>query len=203
METIGDRLKELRQDLNLTQQYVADICKINRSTYSQYENNYNFPPQSVQISLSKFYNVSLDYLNCATDYKNYKINPPDLPTQFVDFYTYIPLLDVNTMDIIKNMIIEKDKVSAGDYAYFICPMSLISDRILKYDLILVKLKDNFKNGDIVIVKHFDKVILGRAMFSRGTLVLHNASLKNQFIALQINDYKMIGVVKGAMINFDT
>ena len=56
------RLKELREDHDLTQQQVADILFCRREVYRRYEVGVNETPVSYAIILAKYYDVSLDYL---------------------------------------------------------------------------------------------------------------------------------------------
>ena len=56
------KLKELRLENNLTQQYVASVLKIKQNTYSQYESGQRQLPLDLLIILSEFYNVSTDYI---------------------------------------------------------------------------------------------------------------------------------------------
>ncbi len=56
------RLKDLREDNDLTQKKVADILGISQTTYSRYENGILDIPSKVLIQLAKFYNVSIDFL---------------------------------------------------------------------------------------------------------------------------------------------
>lgn len=61
------RVKDLRQDHDWTQQYIADLLYINRSTYSAYENGDNAIPIAILIKLSCIYGTSVDYLLGLTD----------------------------------------------------------------------------------------------------------------------------------------
>lgn len=56
------RIKNLREDHDFTQQYVATYLNIHRVVYSRYENGVREIPISCLINLSKLYNVSVDYL---------------------------------------------------------------------------------------------------------------------------------------------
>ena len=56
------RLKNLREDHDFTQQYVASYLNIHRLVYSRYENGVREIPISCLIGLSKLYHVSIDYL---------------------------------------------------------------------------------------------------------------------------------------------
>ena len=63
------RLKDLREDSDLTQNEVAKLLHIRQNTYSQYENGQRQIPIGCLISLSDFYKVSVDYILCLTDVK--------------------------------------------------------------------------------------------------------------------------------------
>ena len=56
------RLKDLREDNDLTQKQVAEILKTAREQYNKYELGKQEIPFQHVITLAKFYNVSLDYL---------------------------------------------------------------------------------------------------------------------------------------------
>lgn len=61
------RIKNLREDHDFTQQYVATYLNIHRVVYSRYENGIREIPVSCLINLSRLYNVSLDYLTEGTN----------------------------------------------------------------------------------------------------------------------------------------
>lgn len=61
------RLRDLREDLDLTQQNIAEYLHIRQNTYSQYENGQRQVPIEVLIKLARYYGVSTDYLLELTD----------------------------------------------------------------------------------------------------------------------------------------
>ena len=63
------RLRDLREDKDLTQKQVADYLHIKQNTYSQYENEQRQIPLEMLISLAKYYGTSLDYVVGLTDIK--------------------------------------------------------------------------------------------------------------------------------------
>ena len=63
------RIKDLREDHNLTQQQVADYLHIKQNTYSQYENGQRQIPLPCLVALAKFYNTTTDYILELTDTK--------------------------------------------------------------------------------------------------------------------------------------
>ena len=63
------RLKDLREDLDLTQHELAMYLHIKQNTYSQYENGQRQIPLEQLIKLAKYYKTSTDYLLGLTDIK--------------------------------------------------------------------------------------------------------------------------------------
>ena len=64
---LGKRLKELREEKNLTQKQVADALKINSVTYLHYEKSQREPPLMLLAEMAVYFNVSVDYLLGLTD----------------------------------------------------------------------------------------------------------------------------------------
>lgn len=63
------RLKDLREDSDLTQQAIAEQLNVKQNTYCQYEKGTRQIPIDMLIRLAKFYNVSVDYILNLTDIK--------------------------------------------------------------------------------------------------------------------------------------
>ena len=61
------RIRDLREDNDLTQEEIANYLHIKQNTYSQYENEQRQIPLSCLIALAKFYKTSTDYLLGLTD----------------------------------------------------------------------------------------------------------------------------------------
>lgn len=65
------RLKDLREDHDYTQQDVATILGMQREQYRRYENGINEIKVSFIIKICKLYNVSADYLlGFTNDFKS-------------------------------------------------------------------------------------------------------------------------------------
>ena len=63
------RLKELREDADLSQKTIAEYLCIKQNTYSQYETGQRQIPIDSLIKLAKYYKVSTDYILGLTDKK--------------------------------------------------------------------------------------------------------------------------------------
>lgn len=62
MTVFYPRLRDLREDNDLTQQQVADFLKMKQSQYSRYERGIRDIPTDVLIALAKYYNTTTDYI---------------------------------------------------------------------------------------------------------------------------------------------
>ena len=67
---IGERLTDLRKDMGLTQDQLAEALNLTKSNISAYERERNEAPDNVKIAMAKFFNVSVDYLLGMTDQPN-------------------------------------------------------------------------------------------------------------------------------------
>ncbi|MBR3613982.1 MAG: helix-turn-helix transcriptional regulator [Clostridia bacterium] len=61
------RLKDLREDNDLTQEKIAELLNITRPQYSLYETGKRDIPVDLLRVLAKFYSTSLDYIVGDTD----------------------------------------------------------------------------------------------------------------------------------------
>jgi len=62
-----ERIKNLREDHDLTQQDIANRLFINRSTYSNYEMGIRNIPIEILSDLADIFQTSVDYLIGRTD----------------------------------------------------------------------------------------------------------------------------------------
>ena len=67
MKMNQNRLKDLREDHDYTQQQIADAIGITQRKYSYIETGVQQLTAEVLVSLARFYGVSVDYLLGETD----------------------------------------------------------------------------------------------------------------------------------------
>lgn len=67
MKMNQNRLKDLREDHDYTQQQIADAIGITQRKYSYIETGVQQLTADVLVSLARFYGVSVDYLLGETD----------------------------------------------------------------------------------------------------------------------------------------
>ncbi len=61
------RIRDLREDADLTQREIAEYLMCDQSLYSKYEREERVLPLELAIKLAKFYKTSVDYLVGLTD----------------------------------------------------------------------------------------------------------------------------------------
>ncbi len=64
------RIRDLREDADLTQKQVAEYLLCDQSLYSKYERGVRMLPLDLAVRLADLYKVSLDYLVGRTDTRN-------------------------------------------------------------------------------------------------------------------------------------
>ena len=64
------RIRELREDHDYTQTYIASFLKIGQRTYSDYESGKTRIPLDAMIKLAQLYDVDMNYICCISDHIN-------------------------------------------------------------------------------------------------------------------------------------
>ena len=60
--SLGEKLLRLRKEMKMTQDDVAKILGMSRTSFSKYENGNSAPPLQVLREIAAIYNVGLEYL---------------------------------------------------------------------------------------------------------------------------------------------
>jgi transcriptional regulator with XRE-family HTH domain len=97
-----NKIKNLREELNLTQQELADKLNCSKSVIGLYENEFRKPSLEILVKLSEIFDCSIDYLLGKTNIKKPKevnINEAD-----VAFVNGIEGLNETNKMIIKNTL---------------------------------------------------------------------------------------------------
>ena len=67
IQKIGQRLKELRQSVKLSQSKIAAIVESSQPAIARYEKGEAHIPADVLLNYANYFDVSLDYIYCRTD----------------------------------------------------------------------------------------------------------------------------------------
>lgn len=67
MESFARRLRELREEKGVSQQEVGNLVRMSKMAVSHWEKGHSEPSISQLITLSNFFEVTVDYLIGKTD----------------------------------------------------------------------------------------------------------------------------------------
>ena len=62
-----ERIRNLREDMDIKQTTLADYLNVSQRAYSRYENGERGIPLDTLIKIADYYNTSIDYLLNRTD----------------------------------------------------------------------------------------------------------------------------------------
>lgn len=66
----GNRIKNLREEMNMKQEELAKVLSISPSAVGMYERDEREPNDEITLKLAEYFNVSTDYLLGKTDIRN-------------------------------------------------------------------------------------------------------------------------------------
>lgn len=72
-----NKIRDMREDNELTQKEISKKLYISKKTYERYENGERIPPIDFMIRLADLYNVSIDYLCGRTTRKETATEPKE------------------------------------------------------------------------------------------------------------------------------
>ncbi len=78
MNTVGERLKILREGMGLSQKKMAELLDVTQPSINRYEHGKAVPIE-VLIGYADYFDVSMDYITCRCDEpqgKLYQAKPP-------------------------------------------------------------------------------------------------------------------------------
>lgn len=87
--SLADKLKKLRKDFCMTQDEVAELLDMSRTSFSKYENGAANPPLRVLRKLAAIYNVPIDFL--IQDEQNMLIlnSNPDIADESLMYFSQL------------------------------------------------------------------------------------------------------------------
>ena len=64
---IGQRLRDLREDADMTQEDLGKVVMLGKHSISAFERDINEPKDEIKIRIARHFNVSVDFLLGLTD----------------------------------------------------------------------------------------------------------------------------------------
>lgn len=166
MSKIGQRIKKLRAERNMTQETLAKLLGVGKTTISMYENGNSTPNDDIKIQLSKHFNVSTDYLIGNSDYKNWReeyeskvseskleavmksTNKYDSGINFINVYGSIPAgIPIEAFEDIQGQV-EIPASWKGDYIALRVSGDSMYPKFEDGDIVIIKIQPDCDSGDI-------------------------------------------------------
>ena len=106
-----NRIKFLREELNMTQQELADKLDGAKSTIAMYEKGNRKPSMEVLIKLSEIFHCSIDYLLCKSDIRNpQQINLDEMDIAFASGIRGLNKQNQETLKNIMDGLLARQKI---------------------------------------------------------------------------------------------
>ncbi len=155
------RLKYLREEANISQQYLADKIGISKSSINMYERGEREPGLETLEAIADFFNCDMDYLLGKSDTKNKYLAKKNIP----DASNIIPLPPTKKIPLLGSIAcgepilaeeniddyIKLDKDVPADFALRCKGDSMINARIFDGDIVYIRQQPDVENGEIAAV----------------------------------------------------
>lgn len=200
------RLRELREENDLTQEAIASILNLTKANISKYELGRLQPNIETLKLLSDYFDVSIDYLIGITNIK--KMEP--------NYFSRIPILQITknhpSLFIAENIsgyeYFDKPEELSKDYFFFkVKDDSMSNARIFKDDLVCIYKQDYIEDNKLMLV-HVKNIgiVLRRILKCENNLIILPENHKYNPVALSKKDlkedsFKVIG--KAVYVKFYT
>src|SRR5690606_32259887 len=193
METIGERIKRLRQERDLSPEDLAKAIGKHRSTYYRYESDeIENMPMSVLTKLARALGVSEAYLLTGQDDSNLRTKrvpilgsvaagEPILATE--EYGDYVELGD--------------DGIQV-DFCLRVKGDSMRDARIMDGDLVFVRRQPTVQNGEIAVVLIDDEVTLKRVYITEQGIILKPENPAYQPMFVSHDDFHQVRILGRAV-----
>ena len=165
----SERIRGLRKSKKLTQEQLAALVGVERSTIGKWESTSIIPSSDMLIELSDFFNVSIDYLLGNTD------NPANNKIHRIKVYGSVPA--GIPLEAIENIIgweeISMDLVRDGsEYIALKVKGNSMNPKYLDGDIVIIRLQPNCESGQdaVVFVNGYDAT-LKRVLKNESSIIL--------------------------------
>lgn len=209
-----NRIKNLREELNMTQQELADKLDGAKSSVAMYEKGDRKPSLEILIKLSEIFNCSIDYILCKSDIRNLKnisdsndslflipvlgkiaAGQPILAEEYIE--GYLPV-DPNVYGL----------KTSNDLFYLRVSGQSMNLKIKNGDYALIRKQDTADDGDIIvaIVNSDDEATLKRYKKLNEQFVLlepmsSDPSIESITVDLKNTKFQIIGKAIGQFGKF--
>lgn len=192
---IGERIKELRENKNLTQTELAELLGFKTyTTVSKWENNDNYPKGKDLKRLSEIFGVTSDYLLGLT---------AESLLNKISKFIKIPVLGVITCGdpiLAEQNIVDyreeiADNLPSGELFYLQTKGNSMTPTIPENSFVMIRKQETVENNEIaaVLVNGDTEATLKRVRFQGDTIILMpDNSEHNPIIVNEENPVRIIG-----------
>ena len=185
MVTVGDRIRQVRQEQDVTQQELADYIGISKQAVYKYENNIvtNIPTDKVD-AIAKRLKVSPAYLMGWEEQPTPKpTSPAPIPPGFESMpkMKKIPLIGsiacgepITAEQNIEKMVDVPESIRC-DFSLTCHGDSMVDAGIHDKDVVYIRTQPEVENGEIAAVRIDGEATLKRVYYNPGTLTLMPAN----------------------------
>lgn len=203
--SFSQNLKMLRKQKGVTQQQLADILCVDKTSISKWENGFNYPNQNIQMMIADYFGVSVDYL-LGRDTPTPTLDNAYTPDAIVPF----PVIgnikagydgtveELSTGDLISIPIEMLCGRPASDYFVLQVRGNSMYPKILDGDRVLVLRTDSVDSGATAIVLYNgDEATIKKVVYSVGEnwvdLVPNNPEYDTKRIfANEFDQFRILG-----------
>ena len=109
------RIRDLREDSDLTQKELCRKLGMHKTTYTNYEQGKHTVPLDFAVTLAEFYQVSIDYLAGITNYPHGRSNPEFTEEQvhIADLYSELSEKNKGRLEYYLEELLEKQSNETG------------------------------------------------------------------------------------------
>ena len=185
MVTVGDRIRQVRQEQDVTQQELADYIGVSKQAVYKYENNIvtNIPTDKVD-AIAKRLKVSPAYLMGWEEQPTPKpTSPTPIPPGFEPMpkMKKIPLIGsiacgdpITAEQNIEKMVDVPENIRC-DFSLTCHGDSMVDAGIHDKDVVYIRIQPEVENGEIAAVRIDGEATLKRVYYNPGTLTLMPAN----------------------------
>ena len=196
MSKFSDRLLQLRQEANLTQEELSNSLNLkynlgtNKGMISKYEKGLHVPGFTFVDYAADYFGVTTDYLMGRSDNKYFLDSIHD---------RRIPILGAISVG---SLIIAQEDIIGYEYTSDDCDFclkakgdSMINARICDGDILYVKKQSDVESGEIaIVITDGEKATPKRVYKVNGNVILHSENPTYKDMVFSKKDFKQVRII---------
>lgn len=208
MAKFHDRLRQLRKEQSISQQFLADRLGISKSSINMYERGEREPGLEMLESIADYFNVDMDYLMGISEVPNvFQLNGfTSAPSNIIPLprMEQIPLLGTiacgDPILAAENMEGEVAMPSHihADFALRCKGDSMINARIFDGDIVYIRHQETVNDGEIAAVLIEDEATLKRVRLFPDHVILEPENPQYRPLAFWGSDMEKVRILGKAV-----